>query len=802
MAMMRSASSSSSSNSATSTGAGSEPVRTASSSSSLSSPSFLPLTWSGRIKPKLALYLFGLLSTWSLVQQSLSLQRRPTYTSLLSVATTSTSTTVAGSEFSRQLQNVPTLNEYPNETVHAEIVDDSVGASSLDRLLQLATTAVDNGALSLSIACLPTNETVLSPCDNDDRDSVPIQKERVLYVNCAATQSDDENDDDASMHAAPPSLLQCRDLLLSEMRALNDDDDDNSNNIVTIVPRHDVFLASSLSLPDTNNATLTLPSLTPLGTMHFHARHDSNSTTVPKQNDVPSEIQWFVNRVIAHHKAPYYAVLGKSLADAHGCVLLETSNDESSRYYQCSNDSSRSTTWTTPESIWDTVRPVMYQWPQHQNHHHQYTSTLAKKVDPVTPSVALFRHAFCEMETGRLLLHIPQKRRPSNNCSCQAANSNETVATPQPTVHRQVLIQLNQCNEPSFLASSPKRPRSYAPFKLKVSSTTLARDAGAYRYYDQAIVITAKWSVEYYHTVVEHLPRLLLLRDFILALPDQSMPIVVLQSYKWKTFLQFFAEIWGLGHRLVFVKAKFVVYADTMYIPEPTTCLALQPIMAQAHRRAIRHLLLPPMGAAVPNGPLAPTRTNEARQAVAQLANATKTTSRLPPLSSNWDHTDADSANDWIVVIRRNKTRFLRNHDAMMAALTSALPHETWYVFDEGNPDGRFPAPGIPQWQVFGRAKLVVAPHGAGLANLLASPTNIDVVEMLGEGIDSDLCFLHLALALGLRYHPVHMIHPGEGWNYEADIEQVVHVVKSIVQSEERSRRSSTDRPLLKASVG
>jgi Glycosyltransferase 61 len=293
----------------------------------------------------------------------------------------------------------------------------------------------------------------------------------------------------------------------------------------------------------------------------------------------------------------------------------------------------------------------------------------------------------------------------------------------------------------------------------------------------------------------------LLLRDFILALPDQSMPIVVLQSYKWKTFLQFFAEIWGLGHRLVFVKAKFVVYADTMYIPEPTTCLALQPIMAQAHRRAIRHLLLPPMGAAVPNGPLAPTRTNEARQAVAQLANATKTTSRLPPLSSNWDHTDADSANDWIVVIRRNKTRFLRNHDAMMAALTSALPHETWYVFDEGNPDGRFPAPGIPQWQVFGRAKLVVAPHGAGLANLLASPTNIDVVEMLGEGIDSDLCFLHLALALGLRYHPVHMIHPGEGWNYEADIEQVVHVVKSIVQSEERSRRRSTDRPLLTASV-
>jgi Glycosyltransferase 61 len=118
----------------------------------------------------------------------------------------------------------------------------------------------------------------------------------------------------------------------------------------------------------------------------------------------------------------------------------------------------------------------------------------------------------------------------------------------------------------------------------------------------------------------------------------------------------------------------------------------------------------------------------------------------------------------------------------MMAALTTALPHEKWYVFDEGDRD-KFPAPGIAQWNVFARAKLVVAPHGAGLANLLACPSNVDVVEMLGEGSDTSLCFLHLSLALGLRYHPVHMINPYKSWNYEADIDQVVHVVTSIVRS-------------------
>jgi capsular polysaccharide biosynthesis protein len=643
-------------------------------------------------------------------------------------------------------------NENQNKTFPGTV---EVDMPSLDRLLQLA--ASDGTS---SIVC-PTNKTTLQ-CDKDSSTPTSLHDE-VLYVNCAATQSDND-----AFATAPLSLLQCRDLLLSEMGVINDDD---GEKVVTIIPRNDLFLTSP-TFPTTTTATLTLPSLAPLGTMHFHTRPDPNTTAV-KQN-IPNEIQWFTNRIIAHHKVPYYAVLGKTLADAYGCVLASSTNPASGEsMYRCptKSDPTRSI-WTAPKSIWNIVRPVMYQWPQPYSRREQGSST----VDPVTPAVAVFRHTFCEMGTGRLLLHIPQ--RPSYNCSCHTT-TNEAIAVV--TRHRQVLMQLNQCNDPKAFASSASNKKPYEPFQLRVPSTTLAHKAGAYRYYDSAIVITATWSVEYYHTVVEHLPRLLLLRDFILALPDQSIPIVVSQSYKKKTFLKFFADIWGLGHRLVFVKADFVVYADAMYVPEPTTCLALHPIMAQAHRNAIRNVLRQRQ----------PVSTNQSqfRPELINTVNATETsTSMLRSVTDN-NEDDLDTATDWIVVVRRNRTRFLRNHDEMMAALTSALPHEKWYVFDEGNTDGKFPAPGIPQWAVFARAKLVIAPHGAGLANLLACPKNIDVVEMLGEGKDSELCFLHLALALGLRYHPVHMINPYKGWNYEADIEQVVHVVKSIVQS----KRTRTD---------
>jgi Glycosyltransferase 61 len=299
---------------------------------------------------------------------------------------------------------------------------------------------------------------------------------------------------------------------------------------------------------------------------------------------------------------------------------------------------------------------------------------------------------------------------------------------------------------------------------------------------------------DFYHTAVEHLPRLLLLRDFILALPDQSIPIVVSQGWKKAyNLLKHYADIWGLGHRLVFIGALEVVYAKTMYIPEPSTCLALQPIMAQAQRHAIRSILRQqPVSTNQSQVPQPLNVDAVASTLTVNTVNATETPTSMLKSAINNNDDDLDTAADWIVVVRRNKTRFLRNHDEMMAALTAALPNEKWYVFDEGNPDGKFPSPGIAQWQVFARAKLVLAPHGAGLANLLACPSNIDVVEMLGEGGDGNLCFLHLSLALGLRYHPVHMINPYKGWNYEADIAQVVNVVTSIVRS--GSSRTSQSR--------
>jgi Glycosyltransferase 61 len=707
----------------------------------------------------------------------------------------------------------------------------AVTVSSLDRLLQLAAV---NGTFSIPLQC-PKNHT----CDKDKESShiSPRQStsHEVIYVNCAAVTS------------APLSLLQCRDLL-HRAGALDD-----ANDVVTIVPRHDLFLASSAAATastTTTVAALTLPFLAPLGTLHFHARKPpppavSNSSDSTQRGGRRTrhhnlaEVEWFIDRIHRHNQTRtfYYPLLARTLAHAYGCRRRRTKHHHGTGknhgplLYQCplrsSSDDAAALTWIAPESVWDIVRPIMYQWPlpppprasakphrrprrrrrRRRDPPRERHAQTVGAVDPVIPSVGIFRHAFCEMQNGRLLLHIPIRPEPCHHCR----DRNETIVraptAPPPTKqHRQVLIQLNQCNLPTALASNAWNKTSYEPFRLRVvSPTTLAMDSRADLKLDAAIVISARWMGDFYHTAVEHLPRLLLMRDFILALPDQTIPIVVPRGFrKSYNLIQHYANIWGLGHRVVVVGAMDVVYAKTMYIPEPTPCLALQPILAQAQRHAIRSALqrepLPPSKSTENQSQFQPPLGVEAATAATDtllVNSATATETSTFPESATDKHDDDLDIADWIVVIRRRKGRFLRNHDDMMAALTTALPHEKWYVFDEGNVDGKFPAPGIPQWQVFARAKLVVAPHGAGLANLLACPPNIDVVEMLGEGGDTSLCFLHLALALGLRYHPVHMIHPNRFGNYEADIEQVVHVVTSIVQSE----RTRTNRHSLTAST-
>ena len=126
-----------------------------------------------------------------------------------------------------------------------------------------------------------------------------------------------------------------------------------------------------------------------------------------------------------------------------------------------------------------------------------------------------------------------------------------------------------------------------------------------------------------------------------------------------------------------------------------------------------------------------------------------------------------------------------------MARNVISLEHYNLVIFDEA----RLPPPGLPQWNIFAQARIVLGPHGAGLSNLVActAPTTTAVVEFWGQGRDRIFCYLTLARSLGLDYYPLFMESTLDGnssnnvryQNYTVHVSHVTGVVEQILAAEQ-----------------
>ena len=91
----------------------------------------------------------------------------------------------------------------------------------------------------------------------------------------------------------------------------------------------------------------------------------------------------------------------------------------------------------------------------------------------------------------------------------------------------------------------------------------------------------------------------------------------------------------------------------------------------------------------------------------------------------------------------------------------------------------------LPDYQdqmvMFTRAAVVVAPHGAGLSNLLFSKPGTCVLEVLCERPATNMCFQRLALLLGMPYHALVSTHGCEDV-INIDTGVFIAAVKSFLQ--------------------
>jgi len=98
-----------------------------------------------------------------------------------------------------------------------------------------------------------------------------------------------------------------------------------------------------------------------------------------------------------------------------------------------------------------------------------------------------------------------------------------------------------------------------------------------------------------------------------------------------------------------------------------------------------------------------------------------------------------------IVVVKRSNSRRVQNHDQMVHTIASLYPHHRVVVYDDQESISV-----LQLAQLFHQADLIVAPHGAGLVNMMACRPGTVVMEFVP--IDGNSCFMNLAAQLGILY--------------------------------------------------
>ena len=209
--------------------------------------------------------------------------------------------------------------------------------------------------------------------------------------------------------------------------------------------------------------------------------------------------------------------------------------------------------------------------------------------------------------------------------------------------------------------------------------------------YDEVFTISQYWGNGFFHGTLENLPRLALYLPYLRK--HENIKIHVASTHPFLPYL-------GLSPDRLVVGT---VQAKVLYMPAGGVCGKLPYI----HGRMLALELQRPI------------RVNTNR--------------------------------DVIVLIRRSHhRRWFNNHGRILAMLRKYGKNYGLEVIEFRDD----PVPPVHvTMEIFHRALIVIAPHGAGASNMIFSKPGTVLIEGLCHEPELNLCYQHMSLVLGLRYY-------------------------------------------------
>ena len=236
------------------------------------------------------------------------------------------------------------------------------------------------------------------------------------------------------------------------------------------------------------------------------------------------------------------------------------------------------------------------------------------------------------------------------------------------------------------------------PFTCKTSLVNTApTNIESAAMFEEVFVVSQMWFYKYYHKSIEMYPRLIPYLQFLIKNPRIRIHAGTAKDHD-KEWLKMF-EI--PKYRIV----KGTVRANIVYMPEVTYCGFANPantqLLSKMYRDQIRH-------------------------------------------------SHPETKQDTLILIKRSRIRGIKQHRLLEIILQTICRKYHWnfWVFSDD------PVPPLSETMYrFNRALMVVAPHGAGLSNIIFSEPGIFVVEILCNIPDVNMCYERLSYVLGHHYY-------------------------------------------------
>lgn len=208
------------------------------------------------------------------------------------------------------------------------------------------------------------------------------------------------------------------------------------------------------------------------------------------------------------------------------------------------------------------------------------------------------------------------------------------------------------------------------------------------------IVAYNLWSSNIFHFVTEQLPSILFMNGELAKISKPNIPLLCIPT----SFLQPLLAFFDIKNPIQPISAPYrhLPQVDIIYEQSYIECGAPSPHKIDALRSIVMAK------------PDRPTETNVG-----------------------------------ILIRRKEVRRSIVNHDALLKLLKKKRPDLEWFVFDS--------QPFMEAVALFSRTQIVVAPHGAGLTNMLFSPPNTRVIEIMPTQ-NPNLCYYHLAALLKFEH--------------------------------------------------